>query len=378
MAAPMIPIPHHPGIYKRGSRYVIKWRDRGKQHKESHRTLKEAKLAKARRDMGETQAASNARFDDYAERWLETYRGRTQQGLAPSTRQGYRRSITQQAIPYFGRRRIKDIRPRDVRGFITSMQDAGIKSSNLRGHMVALKVLFATAYEDGDIASNPCQGIRLAMDNVKQAQAMTRAELALVLAALPEPWRPFFEFLAMTGLRISEAVGLEWQDVDLGTRPHVKVRRQCYRGTVAPLKTRKSRRDVPLSPAMVATLQHLRARRYGGPEAPLWATKAGSRIDDHNLRRRVLKPAVEPLGLPWVGFHTFRHTCASMLFEAGRNLKQIAGWLGHADEAFTLRTYVHMMDGGLGGADFLDAVVGGTQSGTTHTPNHPNPDLTRV
>ena len=266
MAAPMIPVPHHPGIYKRGSRYVIKWRDRGKQHKESHRTLKDAKLAKARRDTGETQAASNARFDEYAESWLDTYRGRTQQGLAASTRQDYHRSITKQAIPYFGRRRIKDIRPRDVRGFITSMQDAGIKSSNLRGHMVALKVLFATAYEDGDIASNPCQGIRLSMDDVKQVRAMTRAELAVVLAALPEPWRPFFTFLAQTGLRISEAVGMEWQDVELGgTRPHIKVRRQCYRGQLAPLKTRNSLRDVPLSPGMVATLLALRARRYGGP-----------------------------------------------------------------------------------------------------------------
>jgi integrase len=59
----------------------------------------------------------------------------------------------------------------------------------------------------------------------------------------------------------------------------------------------------------------------------------------------------------WVGFHTFRHTCASLLFEAGRNVKQVADWLGHADPGFTLRTYVHLMDEGLGDADFLDQTV---------------------
>jgi integrase len=59
----------------------------------------------------------------------------------------------------------------------------------------------------------------------------------------------------------------------------------------------------------------------------------------------------------WVSFHTFRHTCASLLFEAGRNVKQVADWLGHADPTFTLRTYVHLMDDGLGDADFLDAVM---------------------
>jgi integrase len=52
----------------------------------------------------------------------------------------------------------------------------------------------------------------------------------------------------------------------------------------------------------------------------------------------------------WVSFHTFRHTCASLLFDAGRNVKQVAEWLGHADPAFTLRTYVHLMDQGLGDA----------------------------
>jgi integrase len=40
-----------------------------------------------------------------------------------------------------------------------------------------------------------------------------------VLAAVPGEWRTFFEFLAHTGLRISEAIGLTWQRVELGARP---------------------------------------------------------------------------------------------------------------------------------------------------------------
>jgi integrase len=52
---------------------------------------------------------------------------------------------------------------------------------------------------------------------------------------------------------------------------------------------------------------------------------------------------------PTVTFDTFRHTCASLLFDDGRNIKQVQEWLGHADPAFTLRTYVHLMDAGVGG-----------------------------
>lgn len=50
-----------------------------------------------------------------------------------------------------------------------------------------------------------------------------------------------------------------------------------------------------------------------------------------------------------VTFHIFRQTCASLLFDGGRNIKQVQEWSGHADPAFTLRTYVHLMDAGVGG-----------------------------
>jgi integrase len=87
-----------------------------------------------------------------------------------------------------------------------------------------------------------------------------------------------------------------------------------------------------------------------GQEAgwPLFAMSRGlSRpLHESNVRCRVLNPARAEVGLEWVGFHVRRHTCASLLFEEGRNIAQVAAWLGHADPAFTLRTYVHLMDGG--------------------------------
>ena len=53
-------------------------------------------------------------------------------------------------------------------------------------------------------------------------------------------------------------------------------------------------------------------------------------------------------GVPWAGFHTLRHTCATRLFGSGRNAVQVQRWLGHSDPGFTLRTYVHLLDGDLG------------------------------
>jgi integrase len=63
-------------------------------------------------------------------------------------------------------------------------------------------------------------------------------------------------------------------------------------------------------------------------------------------------------------FHTFRHTCASLLFAAGKSPKQVQGWLGHTDPAFTLRVYVHLMDDGLDDAECmaLGAASGAAQA----------------
>ena len=78
----------------------------------------------------------------------------------------------------------------------------------------------------------------------------------------------------------------------------------------------------------------------------------------NNLSRRTLKPAAEEVGAPWAGFHTFRHTCASMLIADGRNVVQVQRWLGHHSPAFTLSTYAHLMDDGVGEALALERPSG--------------------
>jgi integrase len=50
----------------------------------------------------------------------------------------------------------------------------------------------------------------------------------------------------------------------------------------------------------------------------------------------------------WAGFHTFRHTVASRMFAAGRNVVQVQRWLGHHSPSFTLDTYIHLLDADLG------------------------------
>lgn len=341
-----------PGIYKRGSRYVVTWRHRGKQHKSFHRTLAEAREAKGKRmNPAERRPSSRESFEDYARGWIDGYGGRTERGISASGLADYRRSIEQLAIPFFGSQRLADIEPKQVRQFARDLEGRGLSPASVRKYLQPLRALFAEAVEDGALTVNPTTGVRVRArrdDAAKDepAKAMTRAELDRLLAATPPRWVPLFSLLAETGLRISEALGLDWSDFEFGKRPVLRVRRQFYRGEMRQTKTSTGRRELPLS---VEAARWIWANRPTPAKGPVFATRTGKRLSDRNVRR-ALDAVTGPLGLSWVTPHTFRHSCASRLLSEGRSIRQVSGWLGHTDPAFTLRTYVHLMDDGLGEA----------------------------
>jgi hypothetical protein len=180
-----------PGIYKRGSRYVVVWRHRGAQHKSFHRTLAEAREAKGARQAGDRQPATRKMLDDYAGEWLDSYAGRTSRGFSEQARSDYRRSIETYVIPLFSGWRLVDVERTDVRRLVKSLEDRGLAPASVVKNIAPLRAMFATALDDGLIRQNPCADLRINRrradtDEEAEAKAMTRAELGRLLAEIPE------------------------------------------------------------------------------------------------------------------------------------------------------------------------------------------------
>lgn len=151
--------------------------------------------------------------------------------------------------PYFARRPLVALTPRDIRGYIDHLELLGQAASSVRKNFAPVRAPLATAVEDGVIAANLASVVRVVGArsdwDEPERRALTREELAAFFGALPAEWVPLFQLLVQSGLRISEAVGLVWGDLDLETpTPLLSVRRQIYRGHVGPPKTRYGAREL--------------------------------------------------------------------------------------------------------------------------------------
>lgn len=353
-----------PGVYKRGGRYVVVYRDgTGAQRKESARTYDDARALKSKRDAqvdaGEYHAASREPFRKYAERWVERYQGTGRRGFREGTRDDYRRILGFYAFPYFDEHRglkLGQITPSHIADYIAWLVDEDVQGrrlsdSTIRNALNPVRACFATAVREGLLRHNPCVGAALPHreqivdDDDEEVRALSREQLAAFLEVVHPRHRLMFRFLAATGLRVSELIALQWRHLRLdGATPHVRVRRAIVKGRLEPPKSRYGRRDVPLPLVLADELRAWhRETEWPDDEHPVFPSMSGTPLNPENIRHRTLKPAAEEIGAGWLGYHGFRHTCASLLFDRGRNVKQVQRWLGHHSPAFTLNTYVHLL-----------------------------------
>ncbi|HXP69305.1 MAG TPA: tyrosine-type recombinase/integrase [Candidatus Dormibacteraeota bacterium] len=157
-----------------------------------------------------------------------------------------------------------------------------------------------------------------------------------VAANLPPVARMVIAVAALTGLRASEIRGLRWSDYD---GQYLYVKRAVWRTVVAGTKTVESEAPVPVVPILKDALDKFRtsapssAYIFGGE-------RKGAPINLHNLARRVIIPRFKAAGIPWKGWHAFRRSVGTLLFELGSEPKLIQGVLRHASVSTTLQIYV--------------------------------------
>ncbi|MEU2755810.1 tyrosine-type recombinase/integrase [Streptomyces albidoflavus] len=330
-------------------------------------------LAKTEADMDSGRyvdpKAGRTTFREYAEKWLST------QTTEMTTRSSVDVQIRRHAIPYLGTRPLGSFRPEHIRDWLAELERAVPASSYRRVIFASVSAVFTAAMEDDHLTRNPCKAttVTTPAPSNRRVVPWTAARTFAVRKALPPQYQAAVDLGGGCGLRQGEIFGLPVDEVGFDSGwLHVGYQVKVAGGRLvfAPPKRNKER-DVPLAPRVAAALRtHMEAHSpvkvslpWLRPDGPLVTKEllfvrpdGDGAVRRTDFNTRFWKPALVAAGvipppLPGRrhqaarehGMHALRHFYASVLLDAGENIKALSTYLGHTDPGFTLRVYTHLL-----------------------------------
>ncbi len=283
----------------------------------------------------------------------------------------------------FGRKKLRDIRKSDVRRYYNSLLDKkALKVNTLDGLHTIIHQLFGLAVDDCYIVKNPSDGVMGECKKVHNLDVPKRRALtipqqeAFIQFVKRTPkykhWLPLFTTFLGTGLRVSELVGLRWDDVYLeegyievnhNTVYYQREKGKCYFSVSTP-KTEAGKRIIPLLPEVKQAFLEEKSfqeevevrcevtidgytnfiflNRFGNIHNPQTINRTIKRIvlayNEQEIERAE-KEAREPILIPPFSCHNLRHTFCTRYCENETNLKVIQEIMGHRDIATTMEIY---------------------------------------
>ena len=329
--------------------------------KRGFRTQKEAKTALSRLEL-ELQktgmpTSTNTTFKEAAELWLESYKKTVKESSYSRTKIIFNKHI----YPKFGNIKLSKINTAYCQKVVNDWSEKGT-SKQYPLFINYMNKVFKYAINIGLTSDNPTLNLLIPKPQIKTEKKLklyTKEQLELFLNEVSQEQNLYFKnrdytlfrLLAFSGCRIGEILALTWDNINFKTNEmaikKTVARSDKYYISETP-KTKKSNRIIYLDEKTIKQLKFwkLEQRKY---LFQLGFTKANYLFtnDENNFtinqsvaeRYNIYR---ERAGLPYIGLHGFRHTHASMLYEAGADHKEVQERMGHANIKTTMDTYTHI------------------------------------
>ena len=240
-----------------------------------------------------------------------------------------------------------ELTPQDLRTYVAALHQAGYAKTSVARRLASLRSFFRFAQREGLCDSNPAKPLRNPRRERKLPHFLTTDEVGKLLLApddsdpMGNRDRAIFETLYSAGLRVSELVGINLNDLDLEDGL-VRVRGKGKRERLSPLG----------SFAVKAIEQWMRNRvpadkqRSGDDGDPLFLNKFGQRLTTRSIGR-MLEKYLKLTGLDSrTSPHTIRHSFATHLLNGGADIRSVQELLGHKS-LVTTQIYTHVSTAGL-------------------------------
>ena len=259
-----------------------------------------------------------------------------------STASRYRCWLKNHVEPKWRDSPIEQIKPLLVEEWLKKLDLAPKSKSHLKNLM---RVLFNAAmrWELIPYQLNPMSLVRVKDSSKRQQEpkALSVDEFRRVLENIPEPFRTMCIVAMCLGLRVSEILGLRWNDIDWeGLR--LSVRHAYVYGKQGDVKTQASHRWMPLDRLLAERLRQHKARLAPLAKSDDWIfanPETGKPYWPGRIQENWLVPAAEKAGIGRIGWHSFRHSHSTLLHALGVDLKVQQELLRHADVRTTMNIY---------------------------------------
>ncbi len=354
---------HHEGsIYKRSdgrwAATVTLGYENGKRRRKTFygETRKEVQeqLTKALSDIQQGLPLPNERLTvgAFLTRWLE-------ESIRPMRRPkiytSYAQVVRLYLQPMLGRKMLAKLSALDVQALINQLLEQGLSPRTVQYTHALLRAALNKAVKWGLVARNVATLVDAPGPDQQEMLFLSPEEARSFLEAIRgDRLEALYTVAIALGLRLGEALGLRWQDIDLETgilRVQVSLQRIDGKLVVDELKTRRSRRSLALPHFAIAALLAHQARQNEERQAAgahweeqglVFGTRLGRPLGQRNVIRcfrRTLKKA----GITHRRFYDLRHTCASLLLAHGVHPRVVMEILGHSQISVTMNTYSHVV-----------------------------------
>ena len=281
---------------------------------------------------------SDETFGHFAQTWYDIYK---KPYLRENSLNAIQYVLNQHILPYLGGCRLRDITPMQIQAVMARLSD---KSNSLQSKaLIHLRSIFKAAEENGLVAKSPVSGmLKAGGKKTPEKIALTPQESQTLLERVENRRAKTFLLTALhTGMRRGEIVALKWEDIDFENKV-IHVRRNAvmgrYETTISDeLKTKASKRDVPLSEELEAWLSARKRNTHSQYVISMQNHKPLTKSSYKSMWKLIERELPDT----HVTAHILRHTYVTRLFEAVLDIKEIQYLAGHSTVDMTLRVYTH-------------------------------------
>ena len=277
--------------------------------------------------------------------------------MANTTRGRYRGVINNYLIPTFGGLCLRELGTLHLQRYFSNMASSPLSHESKDKIRDVLSSVLGSAVRYHLLVKNPMEGVQLppgTMGKRVRKPNITSEQFDELVRLIPEPYATMVYVAVYSGLRVSELIGLRWNDVGLDS---LMVDERCCRGDWSAPKSEASNAPVAVQRHVIERIHALKlktvtvragtaVRRYkliksDGPDDLVFqSVRDGKPMRDNNILSRFIKPAARKVGLSFVNWRCLRTSYGTWLKREGADMKDIQGQMRHSRMSTTADIYV--------------------------------------